>query len=268
MGSETRLLPHAAAQIFPMTNQAEYDALKVDIEKNGQREDIVIYQNQILDGRRRYNACLDLGIEPKFHEHDGSDPLAFVISKNVHRRHLNPSQLALVAAQTVRLTATTLPGQPQICGGLSRRQAARMCGVSLRQFEKASALLSAVEKGQAIPELVTAVRNGDRRLHPMEKLSRATLAHQRKALAPPVRGLFRASRLDRIRWDRDCDQITSRTIRPIRLALGLAMEAEAAGELTPERWKRLVDSCREAERILKGTTDEIARMNPLPFEDA
>jgi hypothetical protein len=165
----------------------------------------------------------------------------------------------------VRLRATET--QPQICGGgFSRRKAAKMFAVSLRSVEKAAALIRAVEKGRAIAELLIAVRNGNRRLHLAEKLSRATLEQQREALAPRVNRAFSASSFDQRRWDHAADQIAGRIINPTRSALGLAVEAHQARKLTPQRWKRLVDSCRESLRILRVTTEEIERFK-MPFGD-
>jgi hypothetical protein len=259
------ILPHPLAELFPPTPVKQYLQLKADIEQNGLLSNIVTCEGKILDGRSRNRACVELGIQPRFCEYRGSDPLAFAISSNLHRRHLNESQRAVVAADTVRLRGTTIERQPQICGGLSQRAAARMFTVSLRSVEKASALIGAVEKGSAIPELLTAVRNGDRRLYPMEKLARATLAEQREAMASPLSRALGARRFDARQWDRDSDQIALRTIRPIRLALGMAMEADQAGELTAQRWGKLFDSCKRALEVLTMTIKEIEGLR-LPFK--
>ena len=56
--------------------------------------------DRILDGRNSYRACLQLGLAPRFQPWDGAGtPEAFVVSNNLHRRHLNESQRALVAAR-------------------------------------------------------------------------------------------------------------------------------------------------------------------------
>lgn len=88
---------HPAADIFPLLRDAEYNALKADIAAHGQREPIYLYHDMILDGRNRYRACTDLGIEPRFTEYTGDDPVAFVVSENLHRRHLTSSQLAALS---------------------------------------------------------------------------------------------------------------------------------------------------------------------------
>jgi hypothetical protein len=74
--------------------------LKADIEAHGQREPVWTYHGAIIDGRNRYRACTELGIEPELREWDGQGSLvAFVVSLNLHRRHLSSSQRATVAAE-------------------------------------------------------------------------------------------------------------------------------------------------------------------------
>lgn len=53
---------------------------------------------QLLDGRHRWRACQELGIEPKT-EIITTNPWAYVVSMNLHRRHLSVSQLSMVGAK-------------------------------------------------------------------------------------------------------------------------------------------------------------------------
>src|SRR5713101_1743564 len=50
--------------------------------------------------RHRYLACLAKQVPPRFRPYAGEcgSPLAFVVTKNIHRRHLTETQRALVAA--------------------------------------------------------------------------------------------------------------------------------------------------------------------------
>lgn len=99
---------HKAAAVFPMLADAELDALASDIAKNGQRDPIVLLDGEILDGRNRFAACELAGVAPSFVEADDSmraDPIAFVVSKNLHRRHMDESQRGLAAARLTEVFA-------------------------------------------------------------------------------------------------------------------------------------------------------------------
>jgi hypothetical protein len=91
---------HPAAELFPMMSDEEYAGLVEDIHQHGQREKIVLWQGQLLDGRNRLKACIELDIEPEVIElPEDADPVAFVCSLNVHRRHLTATQRASIAAR-------------------------------------------------------------------------------------------------------------------------------------------------------------------------
>jgi len=89
---------HPVANVFPLMTGDEFDALVTDIAENGQLEPIWTHQGQIIDGRNRYRACCQLGLVPEYREWAGIGSLvAFVMSMNLHRRHLTSSQRAVVA---------------------------------------------------------------------------------------------------------------------------------------------------------------------------
>ena len=94
---------HPMANIFPMLGVEELGELADDIMLNGLHQPIVLYQGQILDGRNRYQACELAGIEPDCTEYEGDDPLGYVLSLNLHRRHLTASQRAALAAEIANL---------------------------------------------------------------------------------------------------------------------------------------------------------------------
>src|SRR5690348_4349952 len=91
---------HPAATMFPMMHGPELGLLVQDIEENGLREAIVLHEGLILDGRNRMRACELAQVPPRFVEWDGvGSPIAFVLSRNLHRRHLNESQRSIIAAR-------------------------------------------------------------------------------------------------------------------------------------------------------------------------
>lgn len=95
---------HEVAEIFPLMRGEEFVALKQDIRANGLREPIWTYQGKIIDGRNRFRACQETGTDPVFREWDGVGSLvAFVISLNLHRRHLDSGQKAACALEALPL---------------------------------------------------------------------------------------------------------------------------------------------------------------------
>jgi hypothetical protein len=96
------LEPHPLAQTFPPMDPEDFNRLKHDIGENGLREPIVLHESKILDGVHRYNACCDLGKTPETRPYTGNDPLGFVISMNIHRRHLSPEKKRAIIAQLLK----------------------------------------------------------------------------------------------------------------------------------------------------------------------
>ncbi|MFM0302882.1 ParB N-terminal domain-containing protein [Paraburkholderia sediminicola] len=89
---------HPLCTWFPLISGAEFEALKADIQIQGLRQPIVIHEGQILDGGNRYRACIEIGVEPATVEFAGDDPVSFVLSSNLHRRHLSAGQQAAIVA--------------------------------------------------------------------------------------------------------------------------------------------------------------------------
>jgi ParB-like chromosome segregation protein Spo0J len=77
--------------------------LVADIKAHGLIEPIVIYQNQILDGRNRYRACIAAGVDCRFVPYTGDDPVGYVASKNIYLRHLKPQKRNEAIVELLRL---------------------------------------------------------------------------------------------------------------------------------------------------------------------
>jgi hypothetical protein len=94
---------HEAAKLFPLMDAAELDALANDISTNGIHNPVVMYEGKVLDGRNRLLACKKLGnVLPRFEHYEtetNGNAVQWVISQNVHRRNLTPSQKALIAVE-------------------------------------------------------------------------------------------------------------------------------------------------------------------------
>ena len=187
---------HELANIFTMLGEEELVALCADIEKNGLAEPITLYEGKILDGRNRARACERLGIKPKTVEYTGNDPVAFVLSKNLHRRHLSESQRAMVAIKLANMRQgerTDIPktfrkfaeGSQETksstqSGTISQPEAAKMLNVSERQVQNAAKLCR-----EAPPEVIEQVERGEKTIHaalpkrmPKEQPRRKTVAKE------------------------------------------------------------------------------------------
>jgi len=92
---------HPIANIFPLLEADKLAELAADIGAHGLKQDITLYDGQILDGRTRYRACLQAGVNPTFVVYAGNDAVGHVLSLNLHRRHLTASQLATVATESL-----------------------------------------------------------------------------------------------------------------------------------------------------------------------
>ena len=84
-----------------MMGAKELDALTNDIRRNGLRQPITTYEGRILDGRNRYAACQKAGRALRFETYRGSDPLGYVMSANLQRRHLKALQKAILACDLI-----------------------------------------------------------------------------------------------------------------------------------------------------------------------
>ena len=94
---------HEIADLFPLIEGDEFKLLCGDIEKEGLNHPVILLDDKILDGRNRYRACIEVGIEPRYEKFEGEDPLAFVLSENLHRRHLTVSQRAALATEVANM---------------------------------------------------------------------------------------------------------------------------------------------------------------------
>lgn len=96
-----KLTAHPLAALFPKYCDQELKDLTADIKANGLHQQIVLFNGQILDGVNRWEACSTLNIfKPEmFRDYKGTDPVAFVISANLKRRHLDVGQRSMIAAE-------------------------------------------------------------------------------------------------------------------------------------------------------------------------
>jgi hypothetical protein len=174
---------HPAAKIFPMMADPDVAALRDDIKQHGQREPIELLDGKVIDGRNRLAACLKSGVQPAVREIDGDglDPIAYVLSKNLHRRHLSESQRAMVAVSTTA-ALREMAAERQRSGTLAphgakvAEQAAIACGVGTRTVERAIKV-----SAEGAPEVAEAIQNGKISVACAERLVRHIPKHKQQA---------------------------------------------------------------------------------------
>ena len=145
---------HPAAELFPLMTPAELRELGEDIKANGLKLPIAITSDgQLLDGRNRLDAMEAVGVEFKFgrttnggpiHIDIGTDdlsfpeivktdPYAYVISANLHRRHLTAEQKRELIAEQIKAQpekpdlqiAKTVKASPTTVGTVRRGMEAK-----------------------------------------------------------------------------------------------------------------------------------------------
>jgi hypothetical protein len=108
MTTPAKLEPHDLSKFFPPISEDDFNKLAADIKLHGLRQHIVLYQGKILDGNNRYRACVLVKIAPRFADFTGDDAAArnYVISANIHRRHLNTEQRREIIATLLKADPT------------------------------------------------------------------------------------------------------------------------------------------------------------------
>ena len=149
---------HEYANLFPMLPEVELQALADDIAKHGLNEPVTLLDGKVLDGRNRWKACEMAGISAETTDYTDADPLAFVLSSNLHRRHLNESQRAMVAASIANMSKGDNQYKSEVgaIAPTSQSDAAVKLNVSRDSVKRARKV-----KAEAIPEVVAKVEQGE-----------------------------------------------------------------------------------------------------------
>jgi len=183
---------HPYAEIFPLLEGEEFGELVADIKAHGIREPIWIYEGQIIDGRSRYRASEIAGVDCPMREYMGDDPIAFVVSLNLKRRHLNEAQRAMVAAKLANLELGDNQHNKQ---GTSIEVSSRLLNVSRASVERAKTV-----QRDGAPELQAAVERGQVSVSAAADIATESPEQQREIVARGEREILEAAK--RIRGER------------------------------------------------------------------
>jgi DNA modification methylase len=150
---------HEVANLFPMMREEEFDALCVDIQTNGLITPICLFENKIIDGRNRYKACRKIGINPQTVNWKGEEGnlVNFVISANLHRRHLSSGQRAVLALEFERYFAV---------------EAEKRMKAGVKIEENPPAFLQEGSKGESAEQAAKVLKISQRYVHYAKKLEK------------------------------------------------------------------------------------------------
>ena len=171
---------HPLCSIFPPMSDEEFDRLRDDIAKHGQRQPILLFDGQILDGRHRHDACLLLKIEPKFETFTGTfdEAESLVLSLNLARRHLDSSQRGMVATRLAKLERGSSLNRSIDPSAMTQAEAATRLNVSVPTVKRAKYV-----NEHAAPEVIAEVDAGRMTINKAQKLIAALPDKGRQALA-------------------------------------------------------------------------------------
>jgi ParB-like chromosome segregation protein Spo0J len=181
---------HEAANIFPLMDEDELRTLAEDIGLRGQLVPIELCDGMIIDGRNRWAACEFAGIEPITVEVNPKDPVAYVLSLNLHRRHLDETQRAMVGGRAiaayeklakqrqVRKPSDSVSDNCHEQKGRASDKAGEAAGVSGRSVERAAKVLASGSK-----ELIAACDRGEVAVSAAAKIAELPKARQNEIIS-------------------------------------------------------------------------------------
>lgn len=200
---------HPLSAVFPPMPDPEYLSLCSSIATHGLDKPIVVLDGMVLDGWHRLNACCEQDIAPRFVDYTSAmNPAAWVVIQNVERRHLTPSQRAMIAARMIKLNAECNPGVEATPSGLNVAIATRVnpgtSASKITQFDAADALgvdRTAVCRAEAVlskatPDVIEACECGEIGVRTAAEIAELPpKAQERVASAVKTKGRARARQL-------------------------------------------------------------------------
>lgn len=238
---------HPLCTLFPRMAAAEFGALVADLKANGLRQPITLHGGMILDGGNRYRACIEAGIEPAFVEFAGGNLVSFVLSANLHRRHMSAGQQAAIVASAQDWAKAQPEGRPQkqcnVAPLSTAESRAAESGASLRTQKMADKV------AKADPALARKVAHGE-----------VSLPKAAQQVAP--KQTVKQAEAQRIADDAhgDFDPIAELEDAHKRIAdLTAELQAAEADDLKAEaiKWKRIA---AQAERKQGELMDSVKRL--------
>jgi protein gp37/ParB-like chromosome segregation protein Spo0J len=180
---------HPAADLFPMVEGDELRELCSDIKERGLQQPIIVWRDgTLLDGRNRLVACYRTNQEVVLETYEGDDPVQFSLSANLHRRHLNAGQRAVVALKVRELLLPAAKERQREAGGDRRSQEVKSVTADLREAVRPAMNNSALWQA-------------DQRRQEQRRKDRETAAQAAKAVGASTRSVEQAARVAKVAPD-------------------------------------------------------------------
>lgn len=244
---------HPLAALIPAMSDEEYDRLRDDIAANGLIDPITLYEGQVLDGRHRMRACEETSTEPHYVEYEGDAPAQFVLSHNLHRRHLSVSQRAMVATDFLphlmeeakhrqggsgRFGSVSEETEPAVYGR-AREHAAEVVGVSHAVIGRAKRVVDNE------PDLAQRVREGE-----MTVGAAHDEVKRRQASIPKAK--------------QENGQVTARSVQRIaeqaaslEMAVGAIALTKSCSRLTAEERADAIEKCKTGRKAINALVNAL-----------
>jgi hypothetical protein len=279
------LQAHRLALLFPEIPPDEFQAMVADIKAGGLLEPIWLYEGKVLDGWHRYKAAKKAGIVPKTREWRGKDPLTFVVSMNVMRRHLDAGQRALLRVKAAEQAGALAHGkdwakdQRPVGAGQERAAIARDADLA-KQINVGERTITRARAVMGEPELEKAVLGGKVSLadadYIAKQVSKETNPKRREAsIRRHVEAFRRPREEDRPvratskyvgpkRWE-DTPSV-AKAIQAIK-AMGVAtvtrqvIEIAELGKPSPEAGRYIAKLLRDEAKLLNDAAIRVERMS-------
>lgn len=170
---------HPLASLFPLMEGEEFEDLKKDIAENGLLEPGLTFEGKLIDGRNRYRACQELGISFPTKGLETDTPLTYIVSVNLHRRHLTSGQRAIISLDAlplleveakVRLVTSTGGAEPRPTEIFPEAEKGEARAKAADLFQTNPHYVSDVKMlKQEAPDLIDEIMSGDMSIEKAKK---------------------------------------------------------------------------------------------------
>lgn len=182
------LLPHKIALVFPPMDATTFNDLVASMRAGGfdKRHPVILFEGKILDGINRTRAAAQAGVQIVTEEFVGTGKQAaeFSLRENLHRRHLDEGQRAMIAADMLKF----VDDDTDKAAGEDMKPKATAKTVAIANHISPRTVVRAQELRNLDPKAAEAVKSGRVKLGTaLRKAKAAAAAPARPVLASNAR---------------------------------------------------------------------------------